>query len=242
MKKLWNKFSDSFELTILHPQFIMKTHTNSWIKYSPKYLKGNLIDIGCGRMQYKSKIKKYISSYTSLDHPNISKLYKKGEKVDIIADAHKIPVKDKTYDSALMLQVLEYMENPPKVLSEVSRIMKKNSYLILTCPFLYPIHDYPFDRYRFTDIELKDLLQKEKFKVTKIIAQGGFIEFWIQSFLVYWFKTAKNLKFVGILMLVPAPFMIILGNISAILLKRISAISKVDKNFTLNYLVIARKI
>ncbi len=248
MKNLWNKFSDNFESTILHPQLIMKTYTNEWLNYAPKYLKGELIDIGCGRMQYKSKILEYIDSYTGLDHPEVSKIYKKEIKVDIEADAHSIPVKNRSFDSVLMLQTLEYMQNPQKVLSEISRILKRGGILILTSPFMYPIHDYPFDRSRFTDIQLKTMLENEKFKIIKIIAQGGFIEFWIQSFLVFWFKTIKGLlktrrivKIVGIAMLIPSPFLTVFGNIIALTLGKLTIFSKANKDFILNYLVIAKK-
>lgn len=249
MKNLWNIFSDYFELSILHPQFIMKSYTNQWLSHAPKYLNGELIDIGCGRMQYKQKVLKYVDSYTGLDYPTTHKFYTTQEKPDIIADAHAIPAKNKSYDSALMLQALEYMEDPQKVFSEISRILKRDGVLIFTSPFLYPIHDYPFDRYRFTDTQLKSMLKNEGFKIIKIIPQGGFSKFWIQSFLVFWFKTIKGLikikgigKIVGIIILAPSIFITIFANIIAVTLAKLTKFSKADKDFMLNYLIIAKKL
>ena len=59
MKNLWESFTDKYESTIIHPQFIVLTLIRDEMKKQKKYIKNKtLIDIGCGRMPYKKIYKK----------------------------------------------------------------------------------------------------------------------------------------------------------------------------------------
>lgn len=247
MKDSWNKFNDVFGKTIFHPQFIIKKYTTSWCDYK-RYITGDVLDIGCGRMEYQEKILETAKSYTGLDFPKTATLYKPNQKPNILADAHKLPIKNNTYDTVLLLQSLEYMENPLMVLTESNRVLKKEGSLILTVPFLYPIHDYPHDKYRFTDTSLKNLLTDANYKIEKLVPQGGFIEVLIQLFLVFYFKTSKELLRKGMLSKILTYFLLlfalpitVFGNLLAFFLSPIVKKSPADRGFVLNYLIIAKK-
>lgn len=109
IKTIWNKFTDIFGSTPIHPQFIMKRYDHLTLLEVIKHAKGDLIDIGCGRMPYKNELLQHIDKYVGLDHPQTSKLYQSDVKPDILADASSIPVKNRSFDIALMIQVLEYI-------------------------------------------------------------------------------------------------------------------------------------
>ena len=128
MKNIWNKFTDIFGRTIFHPQFIINSYTARGIEAVKKYGKGKLLDIGCGRSPYKERLLKSVDSYVGVDHPQISKLYPSTNRPDYYADAASLPFKEDSFDTVIMLQVLEYLDKPKEALSEANRVLKKRWY------------------------------------------------------------------------------------------------------------------
>lgn len=250
MKKYWEIFTDKFGGTILHPQFIMlffiKENINEIIKLSKNK---KLIDIGCGSMPYRKKIEPKVKKYIGVDHPRISKLYNPTILPEIYADiTKKIPVKDSEFDIAIMLEVLEYLEKPEKTFFEIKRILKKQGILILSTPFLYPLHDIPFDRNRFSKTQIETFLNNSGFKIKKIKTNGGFIAFWLLSLNVFLMKrimdilnsqkTFYSLLYLLCLLLI-TPEIIILTNILFLLTKTWT--SKLPNYFPLDYLALGVK-
>jgi ubiquinone/menaquinone biosynthesis C-methylase UbiE len=250
MKKYWEIFTDKFDKTILHPQFIMfsfiKENINEVIKLSKNK---KLIDIGCGSMPYRKKIEPQVKKYVGVDHPKISKLYNPKILPEIYADiTKKIPVKDSEFDIAIMLEVLEYLEKPEKTFLEIQRILKKEGILVLSTPFLYPLHDIPFDRNRFSKTQIKTFLNNSGFKIKKIKTNGGFIAFWLLSLNVFLMKrimdilssqkTFYSLLYLLCLLLI-TPEIIILSNLLFLLTKTLTP--KFPNYFPLDYLAVAVK-
>ncbi len=230
MKKIWNLYTDILGRTIFHPQFIMLNFTYNGIKEAMKHVSvsKSLIDIGSGRPTYRKEIEPLVKKYVTVD---------KFGNPDIIADAQKLPFTKNSFDIALMFQLLEYLENPQLGIKETMRILKKDGVLVLSSPFMYPIHDGKLDRNRFTKTQIKYFLENTGFKIVKVEEQGGFFEFWIQNLLVFWFKSA--LKFPPLI--IPAPVLVPLFNISALILKQFGGIFAASQDFPLNILVIAKK-
>ena len=95
-------------------------------------------------------------------------------KPDFLCDASNIPLNDNTVDQILCIELLEYVKDPNKVINEFYRLLKKDSYLILSCPFNHPIHgDYEIDRARFTSVFLEELLTEAKFKIISLESMGS---------------------------------------------------------------------
>ncbi|GEM_PF-5386477 len=252
MKKYWELYTDKFGGTIFHPQFIMLSYTKDAFKEIKKYSKNkNLIDIGCGRMPYREKLEPIVKRYIGVDHPKISSLYNPGKKPDILADiTKKIPVKDKSFEIVIMLEVLEYLENPVKTFSEIRRILKPNGVLIFTSPFLYPLHDIPYDRNRFTDTQIKTFLANEKFEILKLKIHGGFLSFWFQSLNVFLLKSIldilkskKNISSffcLGFLMLI-TPICVLFTNCVFVLIGDLKFLN-LTNYFPMDYLVVGVKV
>ena len=74
-----------------------------------------------------------------------------------ITDAKNLP--DNTYDLVICMNVLEHIFHPQSAINEMHRILKKDSELFLVTPFLFPVHDPPFDFYRYTEYSLKAMLK-----------------------------------------------------------------------------------
>ncbi len=89
-----------------------------------------------------------------------------------IEDMHMIP--DGTFDAVLLIGVLEHVENPFQGVKEVYRILKPGGVVLLELPFIYPIHDYPGDYWRFTDNGIRLLLKD--FKIEELEGQTNTME------------------------------------------------------------------
>ena len=54
--------------------------------------------------------------------------------VDIVCDASDLPFADKTFDGCYAYALLEHVDNPPKVLTEIHRILKSEGWLKILVP------------------------------------------------------------------------------------------------------------
>ena len=70
--------------------------------------------------------------------------------VDLVADAHDIPVADNTFDAVFSLAVLEHVADPYRVVGEMIRVLKPGGVLYSEIPFIFFFHGYPTDYTRFT--------------------------------------------------------------------------------------------
>lgn len=138
-----------------------------------KYFKGSLLDIGCGVMPYRNLIfdKAEIDNYDGLDIENPG--YQKEIKPDMFWDGITIPSEDSRYDCSMLVEVLEHLPKPEIVLNETHRILKKDGIIFITIPFLWTLHDVPYDECRYTPFALRRLLEAANFEVLEMEALGG---------------------------------------------------------------------
>lgn len=129
----------------------MKITLKNRVAFIKKYAnKGKTLDIGCAGGRHS----KYFPHRIGID-------IKKTPAVDIVADAHNLHMfKDDEFDCVICIEVLEHLHDPQKAINEMYRVLKKSGILILTTRFLFPLHDIPYDYYRFTKYGLEHLLSK----------------------------------------------------------------------------------
>ncbi len=77
------------------------------------YVRGRLLDIGCGEKPYKDIFSSRVDSYVGIDL--VQTLHTK-HAVNIFANAHHLPFPKCTFDTILCLEVLEHVERPLEVL------------------------------------------------------------------------------------------------------------------------------
>lgn len=249
-KNIWTFFSENLGTTFIHPQFTIIKYQNEAIFEAKRYAKGKLIDIGCGRMPYRKKLEPLVDSYTGVDHPEASKLYKSDYKIDVLANAKKLPFKDRTFDIALLIQVLEHVDSPNQVIKEAARVLKPNGILIISVPFFYPLHDMPYDWGRYTSSALKSSVEQADLKILKLKTQGIFFESWLQMLNTFLIKRINdmllNLKSPTIVLLIfmiifSIPLIILSNVIILILISLVKIFPKYPDYFPLEYLIIAKK-
>lgn len=243
-KSLWDGFTDYYSSLIFHPQFFLKKYNNTAILLAEKYATGTLLDIGCGRMPYKKKLLSNIKQYIGLDSPITAKLYHGENKPDIFADANKIPLSNKSIDTILSLQVLEHLSAPQKSLSEIKRLLKKNGLLILSTVQYYPLHDEPYDFYRYTKYGLINLLKEQDLKIIKFKEEGNVFILIGQSFNIYLMLVLKKLVKTNIgkiLALLFLPFFLSITTIVNLITYPLSFFDK-NSNFRIIHTVVAKNI
>lgn len=140
---------------------------------SNKYFRGKLIDVGCGEMPYKNLINDSckIDEYIGVDIEN--PVYQNEVKPDVFWDGKTIPIVNDTFDSAILIEVLEHVPYPEIVLNEIHRVLKKGGHLVITVPFLWNLHDVPNDEYRYTPYALKRILENCNFEIIEMESFGS---------------------------------------------------------------------
>lgn len=137
-------------------------------RISKEYLNGRLLDLGCGTMPYKNIIleNSNVVEYTGVDIEN--PIYQTHNKPDFFGDGIKIPLDNASFNSAILIEVLEHIPNPNNTLKELNRVLTIDANLLITVPFLWTLHDVPNDEYRYTPFALKRMLLENGFEIVKL--------------------------------------------------------------------------
>lgn len=134
------------------------------------YARGRLIDIGCGEKPYRTQFAAFIDEHVGVDHPDSPHAL---NHVDVLAVADSIPLPDAEFDTALLSEVLEHLEDPLASLREAHRLLRPGGHLILTTPFIWVLHEEPRDFYRYSPFGLRWLLEQAGFEVVQVTPLGG---------------------------------------------------------------------
>ena len=134
------------------------------------YIKGRLLDVGCGKRPY-SLI--YDSLVTESFGTEVTFSPHGTDAADLISYAETLPFESHSFDTILCTEVLEHTRQPFQVLEEFARILKPNGHLLLSVPFIYPIHEAPHDYWRFTTHGLQSLCESVELTPLYVHAKGG---------------------------------------------------------------------
>lgn len=132
---------------------------------------GTFLDVGCGVMPYRALLLKQPSKITT--YVGLDILEDRYAPPDMYWNAKSMPMRNETVDSAMATEVLEHCPYPDKVLEEVHRVLKPGGLFFFTIPFLWPLHDVPYDEYRYTPFALKRLFSEAGFSSVELFALGG---------------------------------------------------------------------
>ena len=81
---------------------------------------------------------------------------------DILGDICTFDFGDQTYDVIVLSEVLEHVHSPHLAIRNIHGLLKHGGRLILTAPFIFPIHERPHDYFRYTRYGLEFLLSEFK--------------------------------------------------------------------------------
>jgi SAM-dependent methyltransferase len=132
---------------------------------SPNYKNLDVIEVGSGDSEKNFSAKHIFENSKTFLQTDINKNY--GHKyLDITED---LDIEDK-FDLVLCTNVLEHVYETKKAIKNLKSLMKDGGQLLVSVPFIYPLHDEPSDFWRFTEHALKKLFSE--YKILKIKTTG----------------------------------------------------------------------
>jgi len=99
---------------------------------------------------------------------------RQGPGVDVLLNLHKIDLPNESAGTVLCLDTLEHVEYPRRAIDELHRILKPNGIIVISSVMDFPIHDYPFDYWRFTPEAFKSLLRPFSQSLCTYAGDAGF--------------------------------------------------------------------
>lgn len=152
-----------FARTPLHPQWLLGGRR---IPTGIKAASGTLLDVGAGDRWIAQHLRAGVG-YVALDYPATGRdLY--GARPDVFADARRLPFADAVFDGAICLEVLEHVSDPALVVAEIARVIRPGGTVWLSMPFLYPLHDAPYDFQRYTEFGLRRDIERAGMRVVAL--------------------------------------------------------------------------
>lgn len=103
-----------------------------FIKRTAHLFKGNVLDIGVGKWDYPRKFFSHCNYITLEKDLNFSP--------NVFGDIYNLPFKTQSLHGILCNQVFEHIPDPFKAMAEIDRLLKEDSYLLITTPYLYALH------------------------------------------------------------------------------------------------------
>ncbi|HVF70735.1 MAG TPA: class I SAM-dependent methyltransferase [Chthoniobacterales bacterium] len=166
------------------------------IKRTLPQLNGALLDIGCGKMPYRSFILENsgVTTYSGLDLEG-ALVYEEGFRPDVTWDGRRMPLDDASFDCALATEVFEHTPDIALLLAEIRRVLKPGGLLCFTTPFLWPYHEAPHDSQRWTSFGLERVLAAAGFTSIEVRSIGNWHSS-LAQFLGLWAARAPLPRFV----------------------------------------------
>ncbi|MEO7621669.1 MAG: methyltransferase domain-containing protein, partial [Gallionella sp.] len=129
-----------------------------------------ILDIGAADRWIEPHLPEGVD-YFALDYPSTGRdLY--GARPHAFADAAHLPFADAHFDGAICLEVLEHVPDPAIVIGEIARVIKSGGRAWISMPFLYPLHDAPFDFQRYTEFGLRRDVERAGLQVVTLRKSG----------------------------------------------------------------------
>ena len=151
-------FKKKSPIRIFHNIFLKDIETN-----------GITIDLGSG------KHSSYLN-YLNKKHNKIyfaDKIYRNDNDLINVDLEKKLNITDEKFDTVLLFNVLEHINNYKNLIIEISRITKKNGNVEIFVPFMHRYHEDPEDIMRPTHKYLEKIILKSGLKIEKITVIGA---------------------------------------------------------------------
>lgn len=133
---------------------------------------GAVLDLGAGTKPYAPLYERHFASCTSVDVPHSPHDV---SGVDVLASADALPFPDASFDCVICTEVLEHCPDPRAVLRDVHRVLKPGGRAFFTTPFLVPLHELPYDFFRYTPPALELLATEAGFVEIVVRPKGDYV-------------------------------------------------------------------
>jgi ubiquinone/menaquinone biosynthesis C-methylase UbiE len=168
--------------TPLNPYWLDWKHLRDSVEAMVPHARGNLLDVGVSEGPYRELYAPHVDQYVGLEYPqaildkqpDMWKIDNLKRLVQVFGDGARLPVLDGSIDTVLSTEVLEHVPDPRSLVTEMARVLKPGGHLLLTVPFIQPLHELPSDYYRFTPSSLRLFAEGAGLVVESITPRGNF--------------------------------------------------------------------
>ena len=169
--------------TPFNPYWLDMRHLNDSVAFLAPKARGVMLDVGVGERPYAADFAPHVSRYFGLEYPPVvfgnlnpdlwDYIHVVHGIIDIFGDGHELPVRDASCDTILSLEVLEHVPEPDRCVAEMARVLKPGGRVLMTVPFVSPLHQLPFDFRRFTPEGLRSLFERHGLEIEEIRPRGN---------------------------------------------------------------------
>jgi SAM-dependent methyltransferase len=131
-----------------------------------------VLDLGAGTRPYAPLYEHFFEHCASVDVP-----YSQHDTtgVDVMAPADDLPFPDASFDCVICTEVLEHCPEPQAVMNEIARLLKPRGRAFISTPFLIPLHEMPYDFFRYTPSALHHLASRARLNVLRLVSRGSYV-------------------------------------------------------------------
>ena len=127
--------------------------------------------MGCGDRPFAWVFDGHVARYVGTDLYRSN--YLDARPPDVYARSEALPFPDASFDTVLGLSMLTYLPEPLTMLREANRVLRPGSTLLLEFTQMVPLHDAPWDFFRFTRYGAAYLLERAGFEPLESIPIAG---------------------------------------------------------------------
>jgi len=170
--------------------YLIRKGIFGFMERSLPYFSGKVLDVGCGYMPYRDMVSSNgkVTEYIGMDLED-SEIYNQ-VKADLYWDGYKIPLQDNSVNTVLLTEVLEHCPNPGLVLDEIRRILIPGGRVIFSVPFIWYLHEVPFDFYRYTPYAITKMFGDRDFTFLSLETYGNNNAAFLHAYFI-WLKTGS---------------------------------------------------
>ena len=136
------------------------------------FAQGRLLDIGCGTKPYAPLFAGRVTEHVGIDMPNCPH---EQRQTNAFASALDLPFVSQSFDAVLCTEVLEHVPEPWRAYEEIARVLRPGGRALITTPFLYRVHESPYDFYRYTEFAHRHLAARAGLEVEELRTRGGYL-------------------------------------------------------------------
>jgi len=125
----------------------------------PARPKARALDIGCGRQPFRTSLQDIGYQYVGMD------VHQNPEQTVFHFGAIDQPLPDslahETFDLLLVTEVLEHVADWSAAFQNFAALLSTDGIILITSPFIYPLHEIPYDFWRPTLHAIKFFADRE---------------------------------------------------------------------------------
>jgi SAM-dependent methyltransferase len=91
-------------------------------------------------------------------------------KPDVVDDITDTKIDPESFDYIICAEVMEHVNEPFKAAENIHNILRHGGKAFVSTPFQFPLHDAPYDYFRYTEFGLKNIFNR--FRVAEVRPRG----------------------------------------------------------------------